>query len=154
MAADTVFEGEIQLSSGLKMKPTASQQVDFADLGSGATDTIAFSGVPTGDILIGVAIEIDTVWTADGGDTTGLTVTLGINGGDTDRAAESVDLITLTNAGINIWPAGTALGEVLGTGTWELLFTATGGSTELDHIDAGDATFHLYTITPVTLTNT
>jgi hypothetical protein len=128
-----------------------TQRVQFSDLGSGATDAIAFAGYPTGNILVGVAIEVDTAFTAGGGDTTGLTVVLGINGGDTNRAAESVDLITL-GTGFNVWPRGVGVGALNGAGTWELLFTATGGSTELDHIDAGDAYFHAYSVAPVAVT--
>lgn len=124
-----------------------TQAADSQDEGSPweeATKTITVS-IPAGEILIGVGLTIGTAFVSGSGDTTQVTVVLGINGGDTDRGAESVNLIG-ASAGALVWPAGVGIGEVIGSGTWQLLFTATGGDPSLADLTSGTLTATVLTV--------
>lgn len=119
------------------------QQVLFSDLGSGATDAIDVVGWPTNAIYLGTAVEIDTMFNGEAD----LSLQIGFTGGDTDALVGSTNLDQVA-AG---WLAITA--GIVHAGTfaadWEtdslaLLFSAT----ELDDVDAGALTVHIYYALP------
>jgi hypothetical protein len=119
---------------------------DEGDTWSGVTKAIEFD-VPVDEVLVGVALTIGDEWVSGGGaDTDSVSVTLGINSGDTDRAAETVELIGESAGAVVVWPAGAGLGEVLGAGSWELLFTADGLDPSLGALTSGTVTATVLTV--------
>lgn len=120
--------------------------IAFGDLGSGATDAIALSGFPANALILGAAIEVDDAWTVGGGDTTGLTAELG-DAGVTDEQLAALDLVGVS-AGWAAHAPGSKSSRFESAWSPEVLFTATGGSTELDHVDAGALTVHIWYALP------
>jgi hypothetical protein len=125
------------------------QLADSQDEGSPweeATKTIDIA-IPTGEILLGVGLRVGDAWVSGDGDTTNVAVVLGINGGDTDRGAETVNLVGVSAGATVVWPAGVGLGEVVEAGTWQLLFTAAGaGDESLAHLTSGTVTATVLTV--------
>lgn len=135
-------------SEGKNQGPYVRLAFSFADLGSGATDTLAFPTLPAGSIPLHAEIEITEGWTAGGGNTTGMTLQIG-------DAADPDELRTAGNV-VGV-AAGLVADSVMGRGADHfngnceitpyaciITATATGGDTELDHIDAGAAVARLY----------
>ena len=114
-----------------------SQEIDFADLGSGATDTIALTGLPAGSWhVLAVHVETGAATTSSSGDTTGLAIQIGHTGGNVDALVESISIFGAASK--KVAPAGVEVGGYVNLAdAIEVLFTATGaGSEDLDHIDA------------------
>jgi len=120
--------------------------IDFSDLGSGATDAISITGFPANAIPIAAAVEVDTAFTVGGGDTTGLTLQIG-DAGDPDGKLAALDLVGVA-AGWTAHAPGVEHPSFEKAWSPEALFTATGGSTELDHVDAGALTVHIWYVLP------
>ena len=113
-----------------------SQEIDFADLGSGATDTIALTGLPAGSWhVLAVHVETGAATTSSSGDTTGLAIQVGHTGGNVDALVESTSIFGAASK--KIAPPGVEVGGYVNLAdALEVLFTATGGSADLDDIDA------------------
>jgi len=144
--ADSIEQGNVRFARTLQ-PPKTEVTIDFSDLGSGASDTVALP-LPDDCFVVAAELEITTAVTVGGGDTTGLTLIAGISGGDTDSLVESIDLVGLA-AGKHRVTLGAQLCELCeAASTFVLTLTATGGSTELDHVDAGNFTLRFFRLGP------
>lgn len=125
-----------------------TQQFDFADLGSGASDTIAWTDPGENEVLVGVLLEVGTQGSSGSGNTTGMSMIIGISGGDTDILTETIDILGLA-AGFHNIPIGANHGRLIAAGTHVITVAAVGGGSEdLDDIDGGDWTVHVLTVPP------
>jgi hypothetical protein len=156
---DVTFRAGVNLGPATSLTPPAGQKVlneqtqqfDFEDLGSGASDTVAFADPGENEVLVGIVLEVGTQGSSDSGDTTGLTMIVGISGGDTDILSEEIDILDLA-AGFHNIPIGVNHGRLIAAGTHVITLAAVGGGSEdLDDIDAGDWTVHVLTA-PLTAT--
>lgn len=155
---DITFRGAVDMSPATLTPPAAqkllneqTQQFDFADLGSGGSDTIAFADPGENEVLVGIVLEVGTQGNSGSGNTTGMTMVCGISGGDTDILSESIDILGLA-AGFHNIPIGANHGRLIAAGTHIITLAAVGGGSEdLDDIDAGDWTLHVLTA-PLTAT--
>lgn len=123
--------------------------VDFDDLGSGAADEIALAGFPANALVLGAAIEVDDAWTSGSGNTTGLTAALGDGAaGDPDGQLAALDLIGVA-AGWTAHLHGVEHSRFEKAWAPALTFAAVGGGSEdLDDIDAGSLTVHVWYVLP------
>jgi len=115
--------------------------VDFSDLGSGASDTIAMTGFPTDVIVVAAGLEIVTAFAGE--------ADLACSAGDTDVDGlfASITIHALAAGWVDILPGSEAYpryeGDYLGD-TAQMTFTAT----ELDDVTAGALKLHVYYFTP------
>lgn len=93
---DKIFEGAVTLKGGVTIDPASvsaastfvptlryvSQLITQANLSAGATCTVALTGEPTAMIPQACYVVTDETTTSGSGDTTGLTVEIGISGDD------------------------------------------------------------------------
>lgn len=124
--------------------PRRRIEVAYTDLGSGATDTIAFDPLPTFSIPLFAGAQVTTAWTVGGGNTTGLTLQIG-DAVDPDELRAAGNLVGLSAGHIAVATMANGANHFvpdieIAAYAPELLFTATGGDTELDHVDAGALT--------------
>lgn len=130
-----------------RILPFVGNTFAFSQLGSGASDVGTMTPPPTNSLLISGGWFNRTVWTAGGGDTTGLTVELG-DAGDPNELLVAGDVVALA---ASVWSTLGAVPTKYGQFTLEatayapiVTFTPTGGSTELDHIDAGEGVMAMF----------
>jgi hypothetical protein len=116
--------------------------VDFSDLGSGASDSIALTGFPTDVIIVARALEIVTAFAGEadlacsGGDT-----------GDADGQFASITIHALAAGWVDIVPGAESGARYEGdyaTDGGDLTFSAT----ELDDVTAGALKYHIFYFTP------
>ena len=121
--------------------------VDFSDLGSGASDAIACASFPTDVIIIGTALEIVTAFAGE--------ADLAIIGGDTNDPNGRFEVVTihaLAAGWVDIGAGAEAGARYEGdysTDGADLTFTAT----ELDDVTAGALKYYIYYITPTLSTD-
>lgn len=130
------FTGGIQVDgvTGYLVK-VAKKTIDFDDLGSGASDTVAFDAAIDDAIILTAWIEVNTA--AAGEDD--LAVIIGESGGDTNGL---IEVFTLHGIAAGIADtSGTARGaqNLTYQDSYTPLVTFT--ATELDHVSAGNWTF-------------
>ena len=115
--------------------------VGFADLGSGASDTIAMTGFPTDVIIVSRALEIVTAFAGE--------ADLACSAGDTDVDGQfaSITIHALAAGWVDIIPGAESgarfEGDYLGD-TAQMTFTAT----ELDDVTAGELNYYVYYFSP------
>lgn len=121
-----------------RILPFVGSKFSFSQLGSGATDIGTMQAPPTNIMILDASWYNKTVWTAGGGDTTGLTGAMGI-ASNTDLYLEEAQ-IDLLAAGVWSPLGGLVKASMVFTAAPApvMEFVPTGGSTELDHIDAGE----------------
>lgn len=128
------------------LSSTFTQTVLFSDLGAGASDTIALTGLATGIIIQSVALEINTAFAGEAD----LAVTVG-DTGDADELIASFNLDSVAAGFAQALPGAALLGKyepdyVTDGGTFT--FTAT----ELNDVTAGSLTLHINYVTPILAT--
>ena len=123
-----------------------NQTVLFSDLGSGASDTIALTGLATDILILGAAIEINTAFSGE--------ADVDVIVGDTTDPNGLITAFALD---------GVAAGFVQGLsgaeqlGKFETDYVTAGGTftftaTELDDVTVGSLTLHIFYITPILAT--
>lgn len=121
--------------------PFLAEKVAYTQLGSGASDTFETATLPPNVYPLVASFGVVAAWTVGGGDTTGLTLDIG----DAGNPDELFDAANLVGVSANTW-LGAVDTDAVHRGLFNLeatayqpllTFTPTGGSTELDHVDAG-----------------
>lgn len=108
-------------------KRYVSQLITQAALSAGATCTVALTGEPTGMIPLACYVVTDETTTSSSGDTTGLTVEIGI-GGDPDFHMVSTSVFGA--AGRKEAYAGVGIGAYRAADAIVAKFTAVGAGSE------------------------
>lgn len=116
------------------VKRYVSQSITANDVTSGATQSIALTGEPTGAIPIAAYVECypGAGVSSSNGSTTGLTVEVG-TAGDPDGYVKSVSIFGATSKVAN-GVQGDMIGCYRGTDALFLKLTATGGAPNVAHI--------------------
>lgn len=123
-----------------RILPFVGNTFAYTQLASGVNDIGTMTAPPANSLIISGAWYNKTAWTVGGGTTTGLDVQMGDAAND-DELLEELDLVGVS---AGIWSTLGAVPTKYGQFTLEtayapiVTFTATGGGTELDHVDAGE----------------
>jgi hypothetical protein len=118
----------------------------FSQLEAGVNDIGTMTAPPANSLIISGAWYNETAWTVGGGTTTGLDVQLGDAAND-DELLEELDLVGVA---ADLWSTLGAVPTKYGQWTLEtayvpvVTFTATGGGTELDDVDAGQGAMCMF----------
>ena len=124
------------------------QVVEFSDLGSGASDSIALTGFPTNVFVVCESLEIVTAFAGE--------ADLAVSGGDTADADGRFASFNL-NAVAAGW-AGITPGAESGAPRWEADYATDGAdltftATELDDVTAGKLIYRVYYWAPALSTD-
>lgn len=139
---DKTFEGAVTFKGGVTIDPASvsaastfvptlryvSQLITQANLSAGATCTVALTGEPTAMIPQACYVVTDEATTSGSGDTTGLTVEIGLNGGDAD--AYMVSTSVFGAAGRKEAFAGAVIDSYRAADAIVAKFTAVGAGSE------------------------
>lgn len=123
-----------------RVLPFIGNKFDFSQLAAGVNDIGTMTAPPTNVFVVNGAWYNRTAWTVGGGTTTGLDLQMGDAGVD-DQLLEEGDLVGMA---AGIWSTLGAVPTKFGQWTLEtayapiVTFTATGGATELNDVDAGE----------------
>lgn len=129
-----------------RILPFVGNRFSFDMLAAGVNDIGTMTAPPANSLIVSGAWFNRAAWTVGGGTTTGLDVQMGDAGTD-DELLEEGDLVGVA---AGVW---TTLGAVpTKYGQWTLetayapivTFTATGGGTELNDVDAGEGVACLF----------
>lgn len=123
-----------------------TQTVLFSDLGAGASDTIALTGLATNILLLGAAIEINTAFAGE--------ADVAVSVGDTGDPDELITAFTLDSVAAGFVQGLSGAAQL---GKFETDYVTAGGTftftaTELNDVTAGSLTLHIFYITPILAT--
>ena len=143
------FKGDFIVDDSRWALPYIEEGVLYTELtGGAAADTVTFgTALPTPSWAAFGALYVPTgyAWTVGGGSSTALGFELG-DGTDADAYMTTADLV---GAGAG-WSAAGGPGASAGFASMEssitpvMTFTASGGTPDIDHVDAGRLTCRLY----------
>lgn len=157
MATETVFEGPVGFDGRLEKERSGARivrvweapSIGFADLGSGASDSILLgdgTGRPSGSFLFMGASAVSG--TPDFAGEADLAVALGLEGGDTNGFIEATNLNAAGDgAELDVVPGVIKGGQYITAAenaTIAALFTAT----ELDDVTAGSIVWRIFWVEP------